>query len=160
MSPRLKPVATLNVRGVATNVRKAGNPSLKSSHCTRTTDLHISAPTSISAGAVAYEGIALTSGEKNGATRNSAAIATLPSPVRAPAATPAALSKEFSLLAHADQRAHIVKQVHKEEYANDLDQTHVHGPAQVELQPGTRGMRQRKEVTRPLARATEHAGDC
>ena len=51
--PRLSPVAMLNVRGVATRVRKAGKASLKSSQRTRATAPHISAPTRISAGAVA-----------------------------------------------------------------------------------------------------------
>ena len=46
----------------------------------------------VSAGAVAYEGIAATSGAQNIATPNNAAIITFPKPVRAPAATPAALS--------------------------------------------------------------------
>src|SRR5882672_10888769 len=52
--PRLNPVAMLNVRGVATRVMKAGNASLKSSQRTLATEPHISAPTRIRAGAVAY----------------------------------------------------------------------------------------------------------
>ena len=43
----------LNVSGVATSVRKAGKASLKSSQRTRATAPHMSAPTRISAGAVA-----------------------------------------------------------------------------------------------------------
>src|SRR6266852_9761837 len=52
--PRLSPVAMLNVRGVATSVINAGKASLKSSQRTLATEPHISAPTRISAGAVAY----------------------------------------------------------------------------------------------------------
>src|SRR5208282_3723945 len=91
-NPRLNPVAKLNVSGVAISVRNAGTASVKSSHLTLATAPHISAPTKISAGAVAYDGIAATIGAQNIATTNNAAIARLPSPVRAPAATPAALS--------------------------------------------------------------------
>ena len=43
----------LNVSGVATSVTKAGIASVKSLHSTRPIDSVISAPTSISAGAVA-----------------------------------------------------------------------------------------------------------
>src|ERR1700722_20651373 len=63
--PRLSPVAMLNVNGVATNVRNAGKASLKSSQRTFAIELHISAPTRISAGAVAYVGIAATSGSQD-----------------------------------------------------------------------------------------------
>ncbi len=38
--PRLRPVAMLNVRGVATRVRNAGKASLKSSHRTRATAIY------------------------------------------------------------------------------------------------------------------------
>src|SRR2546429_7295140 len=40
-TPRLRPVAMLNVNGMVTSVRKAGKDSLKSSHRTRTTAPHI-----------------------------------------------------------------------------------------------------------------------
>ena len=50
--PRLRPVAMLNVSGVATKVRKAGNASVKSSQWTFATAPHISAPTRMSAGTV------------------------------------------------------------------------------------------------------------
>jgi hypothetical protein len=54
--PRLRPVAILKVRGVATNVRNAGKASVKSSQRTRATARHMSAPTRIRAGTVAYVG--------------------------------------------------------------------------------------------------------
>src|SRR2546426_10976330 len=92
ISPRLNPVAMLKVSGVATMVTKAGNASVYSSHFTLAMDWVISAPTRISAGAVAKAGITATTGEKNTAARNKAATITLLIPVRAPTATPAALS--------------------------------------------------------------------
>ena len=90
--PRLSPVAMLKVSGVATVVMKAGNASVKSSQSTFAKDAHMSAPTKMSAGAVAYVGTAATSGAQKIAVTNSAAIKTFPRPVLAPAATPAALS--------------------------------------------------------------------
>ena len=82
----------LNVSGVATSVRKAGKASVKSFHRTLATAPHMSEPTMMSAGAVAYEGMAAMTGAQNIATRKHPAITRLPRPVRAPAATPAALS--------------------------------------------------------------------
>src|SRR5579859_1380744 len=79
ITPKLSPVAMLNVSGVATSVTNAGNASVNSFQSTCAIDSVISAPTSTSAGAVANAGIA-------------AATITLLNPVRAPAATPAALS--------------------------------------------------------------------
>ena len=52
-SPRLNPVAMLNVNGVAIRVRNAGIESVKSSHFSLATAPHMSAPTMIRAGAVA-----------------------------------------------------------------------------------------------------------
>ena len=52
----------------------------------------ISAPTMTSAGAAASDGTICTSGLKNIATRNSTPVTTLARPVRAPSATPEALS--------------------------------------------------------------------
>ena len=47
-------------------------------------------PTMIRAGAVAWAGMMLASGEKNMAARNRSPVTTGASPVRAPSATPAA----------------------------------------------------------------------
>ena len=82
----------LKVSGVATSVTNAGIASVKSSHSTRAMDSVISAPTRISAGAVAYPGIAPPAARKTSPAETSPATKTLLSPVRAPAATPAALS--------------------------------------------------------------------
>src|SRR5271170_7353224 len=92
ISPRLRPVAMLKVSGVASMVINAGKASLKSFQFTSAKDCDIKTPTKIRAGAVAYAGIAVASGEQNIARRNSPATAMLLKPVRAPAATPAALS--------------------------------------------------------------------
>src|SRR5215469_192697 len=92
INPRLSPVAILNVRGVAIMVMNAGTASLKSLHSMCAIDCVISAPTTMSAGAVAYPGMAAASGEQNMAARKKIATNTLLSPVRAPAATPATLS--------------------------------------------------------------------
>src|SRR5579864_7878363 len=92
INPKLSPVAILNVSGVASRVTNAGIASVKSDQTTRPIDSVISAPTTIKAGAVAYPGIAVASGVKKTAKRNSPATKTLLNPVRAPAATPAALS--------------------------------------------------------------------
>ena len=92
ITPRLNPVAMLNVSGVASMVMNAGNASVKSAHFTCAMDCVINAPTRIRAGAVAKPGMAVANGENNKATRNNAATNTLLSPVRAPAAIPAALS--------------------------------------------------------------------
>src|ERR1700722_10712739 len=51
--PRLNPVAILKVSGVAIDVINAGNASVKSFQSTLASEAHISAPTRISAGAVA-----------------------------------------------------------------------------------------------------------
>ena len=82
----------LKVRGMASMVMKAGAASVKSDQATRAIDCVIKAPTTIRAEAVAHQGPAAASGEKNIAARKSAATGKLLSPVRAPAATPAALS--------------------------------------------------------------------
>src|SRR2546423_1922497 len=92
ITPRLNPVAMLNVSGVASMVMNAGNASVKSAHFTWAMDCVINAPTRISAGAVAKLGTAVANGENNNATRNNKATNTLLSPVRALAAIPAALS--------------------------------------------------------------------
>ena len=89
---RFNPGAMLKVTGVAMAVINAGNASVKSSQSILASDAHMSAPTRMSAGAEAYVGTAATSGAQKIAATKSAAISTLPSPVRAPAATPAALS--------------------------------------------------------------------
>ncbi len=54
----------LKVSGVASSVTNAGIASVKSDQITRPMDSVISAPTRISAGAVAYPGIAVASGAK------------------------------------------------------------------------------------------------
>src|SRR5438445_7903762 len=80
ITPKLNPVAMLNVSGVATSVTNAGNASVNSFHSTCAIDSVISAPTNSKAGAVANAGIAAATGEKNIAARNSAATITLLNP--------------------------------------------------------------------------------
>src|SRR6266850_1405301 len=57
ITPRLNPVAMLNVSGVASMVINAGNASVKSAHLTCAMDCVINAPTRIRAGAVAKPGM-------------------------------------------------------------------------------------------------------
>src|ERR1700693_2073914 len=88
--PRLKPVAMLKVRGVATRVRKAGKASVKSFQLTLATAPHMREPTMM--GAVAKEGMAAITGAQNIAAMKNPEITRLPRPVRAPAANPGAPS--------------------------------------------------------------------
>src|SRR5260370_42476275 len=85
----------LKVRGVARRVTNAGNASVNSVQSTLAMDWVIRAPTRIKAGAVANAGMDAANGEQSMAARNSPATTTLLRPVRAPAATPAALSMQL-----------------------------------------------------------------
>ncbi len=90
--PRLSPVAMLNVKGVATIVRNAGKRFGEIVPATLAR-IRTSArrPESARAQWHKWESAA-TSGEQNIAATKTPRSATLPNPVRAPAATPAALS--------------------------------------------------------------------
>src|SRR5258708_23442541 len=63
ITPKLNPVAMLNVSGVATSVTNAGNASVKSFHSTCAIDSVISAPTSTTTVAVANAAIAAATAE-------------------------------------------------------------------------------------------------
>ena len=82
----------LNVSGIVIMVRNAGMAISGSCHSISLTTAIIRLPTMISAGAVAAAGIAPTSGATNSAARNSTPVTIAVTPLRPPAATPAALS--------------------------------------------------------------------
>ena len=93
VKPNASPLAMLNVSGIVIIVRNAGTATSGSSHCDLAHQLAIiRLPTMISAGAVAAAGIAPTTGATNSATTNSSPVTIAVTPVRPPAATPAALS--------------------------------------------------------------------
>ena len=73
-------------------VRKAGIAISGSDHSISATTDTIRLPTMIRAGAVAAAGIAPTTGATNSAATNSRPVTMAVTPVRPPAATPAALS--------------------------------------------------------------------
>ncbi len=82
------PVTMLAVSTMNTAHIRPDIASTMSSMCSLLTFESISRPTYISAGAVAYEGTRLASGEKNITTRNSRPTTAAAIPVFAPAATP------------------------------------------------------------------------
>ena len=92
MKPNANPFAMLDVSGIMMIVRNAGSAFVKSEKSILPTSDMSSAPTRISAGAVAKAGTRPMSGAKRSAARKSTPAATAVRPVRPPAAMPAALS--------------------------------------------------------------------
>ena len=92
MNPKPIPVAMDNVNGIAKAVTTAGAYSVTSSQSISAKPLAIMQATKRSAGAVAYAGIVVASGDRTIATMNRTPTVTAVSPVLPPAFTPAALS--------------------------------------------------------------------
>jgi len=88
----LQPVAMLKVSGVATMVTNAGNASVYSCHFTLASGLRHQCANENQRGRGCEGRYDRHQGEKNAAARNRAADHHIASPVRAPTATPAALS--------------------------------------------------------------------
>ena len=82
----------LKVSGMVIMVRKAGMATSGSSQAISPTTDSIMLPTIISAGAVAAAGMAPTTGAIKSASTKSNPVTMAVTPVRPPAATPAALS--------------------------------------------------------------------
>ena len=85
-------MAILDVSGIMMIVRKTGRAFVKSEKSIFPTSDMSSAPTRMRAGAVANAGTSPISGVKRSAAKKSTPAATAVSPVRPPAAIPAALS--------------------------------------------------------------------
>ena len=102
MNPNAIPSLIENVNGIVTTVRNDATATGGSSSSRRVTARSMKLPTVISAGATTGWSVAPptgtaapampASGAKKSAVRRSAAVTRLASPVRAPSATPAALS--------------------------------------------------------------------
>ena len=77
---------------------------------------------------------------------------------RAARARQLAVAKEFSLFAHADERSHVVEEIHEKENENQLDQSKACRSADIELEQRASGMRKREDVRRPLAEPAQKTG--
>ncbi len=76
------------ISGIARIQRKAGAVSVRSEKSSPATELSISTPTKIRAGAVAKAGTAVKTGARKTESRNNNPVTTEASPVLAPASTP------------------------------------------------------------------------
>lgn len=90
--PQTSPSAMLYAKGIIAIVKNAGIASVKSVKSIFMTGSIMYIPTITRAGAVAADGIRLTSGAKKRANKNSPATVTAVNPVLPPSATPDALS--------------------------------------------------------------------
>ena len=91
MNPNAIPVEILEVSGITSIIKNAGNASSKFDQSIWRTDAIINVPTIINTGEVIAETVEIddTSGEKNEAAANKTATVKVVNPVRPPAATPA-----------------------------------------------------------------------
>src|SRR5699024_12047085 len=88
MNPIAIPVAILYVNGIAIIVKNAGTAYSNSCQSMFLSDVDISTPTIIKAGAVTSTVMTCNNGENSRASRKNAAVTTEANPVRPPTPTP------------------------------------------------------------------------